>query len=67
MKIGIDPQLPPKLAQWIRENFGLEAFALRDLGLRDARDSEIFAAAFKSHSIQLNNRHRVAFYSSRYT
>ena len=45
MKIWIDAQLPPTLAEWIRKNFGLLAFALRDLGLRDARDSEIFAAA----------------------
>ena len=51
MKIWIDAQLPPTLAEWIRENFGLSAFALRDLGLRDARDSEIFAAARIENSI----------------
>lgn len=45
MKIWLDAQLPPTLAQWIRENFNLEAFALRDLGLRDAKDFEIFTAA----------------------
>lgn len=45
MKIWIDAQLPPTLANWLAETFGLEASALRDLGLRDAQDMEIFAAA----------------------
>ncbi|MDI9640253.1 DUF5615 family PIN-like protein [Geitlerinema splendidum] len=45
MKIWVDAQLPPTLASWLRETFGLEASALRDLGLRDAQDIEIFAAA----------------------
>jgi predicted nuclease of predicted toxin-antitoxin system len=45
MKIWIDAQLPPTLANWLTETFGLEAMALRDLGLRDAQDIEIFAAA----------------------
>ena len=35
----------PTLANWLTETFGLEAIALRDLGLRDAQDIEIFAAA----------------------
>jgi predicted nuclease of predicted toxin-antitoxin system len=37
--------LNPTLANWLTETFTLEARALRDLGLRDARDIEIFAAA----------------------
>lgn len=45
MKIWIDAQLPPTLANWLTETFGLEASALRDLELRDAQDIEIFAAA----------------------
>lgn len=45
MKIWIDAQLPPTLANWLTENFSLEASALRDLALRDAQDMEIFAAA----------------------
>jgi predicted nuclease of predicted toxin-antitoxin system len=44
MKIWIDAQLPPTLAIWLRETFQVEAFSLRDLGLRDARDVEIFEA-----------------------
>ncbi|WP_254173733.1 DUF5615 family PIN-like protein [Planktothrix pseudagardhii] len=45
MKIWIDAQLPPTLANWLTETFGLEASALRDLELRDAQDLEIFEAA----------------------
>ncbi|HBK97966.1 MAG TPA: hypothetical protein DD001_11925 [Microcoleaceae bacterium UBA10368] len=45
MKIWIDAQLPPTLANWLTETFGLEASALRDLALRDAQDIEIFEAA----------------------
>jgi predicted nuclease of predicted toxin-antitoxin system len=45
MKIWIDAQLPPTLANWLIETLGLEASALRDLGLRDAQDMEIFEAA----------------------
>ncbi|MCT7988471.1 DUF5615 family PIN-like protein [Laspinema olomoucense] len=45
MKIWIDAQLPPTLANWLTKTLGLEASALRDLGLRDAQDMEIFEAA----------------------
>lgn len=45
MKVWIDAQLPPTLANWLTETFGLEARALRDLGLRDAGYMEIFEAA----------------------
>ncbi len=45
MKLWIDAQLPPTLANWLNSNFEIEATALRDLGLRDAQDIEIFNAA----------------------
>jgi predicted nuclease of predicted toxin-antitoxin system len=45
MIIWIDAQLPPTLAAWIAETFGVNALSLRDLGLRDAQDTEIFEAA----------------------
>jgi predicted nuclease of predicted toxin-antitoxin system len=44
-KIWLDAQLPPQLAQWLREQHGLDVEALRDLGLRDADDETIFQAA----------------------
>jgi predicted nuclease of predicted toxin-antitoxin system len=45
MKIWIDAQLPPTLADWLQETFQVVAFSLRDVGLRDAKDVEIFEAA----------------------
>jgi predicted nuclease of predicted toxin-antitoxin system len=45
MKIWVDAQLPPRLAEWLAATFPVEACSLRDLGLRDAKDVEIFEAA----------------------
>jgi predicted nuclease of predicted toxin-antitoxin system len=45
MKFWIDAQLPPQLARWLTETFSVEAFSLRELGLRDAEDREIFEKA----------------------
>jgi len=45
MKFWIDAQLSPQLAPWIAEQFGVEAVAVRDVGLRDATDQEIFDVA----------------------
>ncbi|WP_292827483.1 DUF5615 family PIN-like protein [Nostoc sp. JL33] len=45
MNIWIDPQLPPTLAVWLTTTFAVSATALKDLGLRDAQDVEIFEAA----------------------
>jgi len=45
MTLWLDAQLPPAIARWIAETLGLEAIALRDLGLRDADDRTIFDAA----------------------
>lgn len=43
--IWIDAQLPPSISTWITDTIGITAVALRDLGLRDAEELEIFAAA----------------------
>ncbi|UIE36669.1 DUF5615 family PIN-like protein [Leptodesmis sichuanensis] len=51
MKIWVDAQLPPTLANWLSESFGLEAYALRDLSLRDAKDIEIFEAARAENAV----------------
>lgn len=45
MTIWIDAQLPPAIATWITGAFAVTATAVRDLGLRDAADAEIFQAA----------------------
>lgn len=45
MTIWVDAQLSPRTARWIVDNFSVTAEPLRDLGLRDAEDGDIFAAA----------------------
>ena len=41
----MDAQLSPALARWISSTFGVTVHAVRDLGLRDAKDLSIFHAA----------------------
>jgi predicted nuclease of predicted toxin-antitoxin system len=54
MIIWIDAQLSPALAAWITEQFGVPAVALRDIGLRDEEDREIFAAARQAAAIVMS-------------
>lgn len=51
MIVWIDAQLSPVLAAWMNETFGVQAVALRDIGLRDATDHEIFLAARREAAI----------------
>ena len=51
MTIWVDAHLPPAIATWIASTFGVEAIALRELGLRDAEDLEIFEAAKAQEAI----------------
>jgi predicted nuclease of predicted toxin-antitoxin system len=51
MRIWIDAQLPPQIALWCTQTFGITAVALRDLGLRDARDTQIFKAAREAQAV----------------
>ena len=43
--IWIDAHLSPAISTWITSTLGISALALRDVGLRDAEDTEIFEAA----------------------
>ena len=43
--------MSPRIARWITDTFSISAFPLRDVGLRDASDLEIFHAARKADSI----------------
>lgn len=53
MILWLDAQLSPTLASWIAETFGISATAVRSLGLRDATDREIFAAAKQAQAVVL--------------
>ena len=45
MTIWLDAHLSPLLAAWLNWKFDVQAIPVRDLGLRDADDEEIFRAA----------------------
>lgn len=45
MIIWVDAQLSPAIATWMTATFEITTLALRDIGLRDAEDLEIFEAA----------------------
>jgi predicted nuclease of predicted toxin-antitoxin system len=48
--IWIDAQMSPAITAWISSSFAVDAVAIRDLGLRDATDQEIFQAARKENA-----------------
>lgn len=53
MIIWIDAQLSPYLARWLTSEFDVEAKPVRELGLRDAKDHEIFLAAREMGAVVL--------------
>jgi predicted nuclease of predicted toxin-antitoxin system len=52
--LWIDAQLPSLLAGWLRETYGHDAHALRELSLRDADDATIFAQARSASAILIS-------------
>ncbi|QIN77880.1 hypothetical protein GBA65_04385 [Rubrobacter marinus] len=53
MIVWIDAQLSPYLARWLSSEFGVEAKPVRELGLRDAKDREIFLEAREAGTVVL--------------
>ena len=53
MKIWIDANLPPALAVWLSQEFGLEAVSAERLNLLKANDTEIFQKAKENNSVIL--------------
>ena len=51
MILWLDAQLSPAMASWISREFSVSAIAARDLGLRDAKDQEIFSAARQANAV----------------
>jgi predicted nuclease of predicted toxin-antitoxin system len=60
MIVWVDAQLSPAIAPWLSETFGVEAYSLRDLGLRDATDREIFLAARGADAVVMTKDHDFA-------
>ena len=51
MIIWIDAQFSPAIAEWLTNTFSVNAVAIRDLKLRQAKDKEIFDAARLKNAI----------------
>ena len=49
--IWVDAQISPALAKWISTQIGHPAQSVRDLGLRNAKDKDIFEAARQASAI----------------
>ena len=45
MQVWVDAQVSPAIAAWMRRTLGVDAVAVRDLGLREAEDPDIFQRA----------------------
>ena len=54
MILWADAQLSPALALWISDIFGIAAHAVRDLGLREAKDLAIFHAAREAGAVVMS-------------
>jgi predicted nuclease of predicted toxin-antitoxin system len=66
MKFWVDAQLPPMLAEWLSREYGVEARSLRDLGLRDSTDLEIFQAAHHAQAVVISKDNDFVELVSRY-
>ena len=52
--IWVDAHISPAVAKWITTELGEPAQSVRDLGLRNAKDKDIFAAARQVHAIVMS-------------
>ena len=53
VEVWIDAQLSPSLAPWIEDELGFQSRSVGRLGLRDATDEDIFAAARRARAVVL--------------
>lgn len=51
MKVWLDAHLSPAIAKFLNEEFNVEAYSLRGLGLRNCEDDELFNKAKKEDVI----------------
>jgi predicted nuclease of predicted toxin-antitoxin system len=51
MTVWVDAQLSPAIAEFVASTFGIECRALKSLGLRDAKDKDIYSAARDANAI----------------
>jgi predicted nuclease of predicted toxin-antitoxin system len=65
MILWIDAQLSPALARWLSDTFGVTAHAVRDFGLRDAKDLPIFHAAREAGAVIVSKDSDFVLFSNR--
>lgn len=53
MQVWTDAQISPALAEWLRRAFGVDAHAIRELGLLDAEDHATFVRAREPGAVVL--------------
>jgi predicted nuclease of predicted toxin-antitoxin system len=53
VRVWLDAQVAPAVAAWMRDRFGVDAVAIRDLGLLRASDRQIFDAARLADAVVL--------------
>ena len=58
MTIWLNAHLSPAIAAWITATFGITAIAVRDLGLRESEDTDIFDAAKAAGDVILMTKDR---------
>ena len=51
MTIWIDAQFSPAIAKWLADTYSIQAVAVRDLQLREAKDKAIFDAARQINAV----------------
>jgi predicted nuclease of predicted toxin-antitoxin system len=49
--IWVDAHISPAVAKWVSVELGYPASSIRDLGLRNAKDKDIFAAARQANAV----------------
>ena len=52
MILWLDAHISPKLVPWIHDTFGMDVLHVRDLGLREAEDPDIFYKARAADAIK---------------
>jgi predicted nuclease of predicted toxin-antitoxin system len=57
MTIWIDAHLSPEIAAWLTSNYPVHAIAIRDIGLRDSSDEEIYDRARKDSAVIMTKDH----------
>ncbi|MDB5283876.1 MAG: hypothetical protein JWO06_2951 [Bacteroidota bacterium] len=51
MELWLDAHISPYISDWIRSEFSIQCFALREIDLRDADDDVIFKTAKSKGSV----------------